>query len=416
MMIKHLRVGFPVLGSSDWMGGFTYIELLVKALSRLPKDEKPRLFLVVGDHSLKAYDNFVQCIPFFDNIIYIGEHNSAAKGILHLDPIHFESYLIAYRFLDCFYPALRGLWPFHNGIASIFDFQHCYLPDFFSKEELSCRHADYATIARESKVIVFNSVSAENDFKKYFPHSESKTYALPFHIAHDTTLFLHDPVEVQRKYNVPDKFLICCNQFWAHKNHVTLFDAIARLKNKGMPVHLVCTGMTVDYRFPDFFPALQHQIEQLGIRDLVHILGFISRNDQIQLMRRAAAVIQPSLFEGWSTVVEDAQSLGKTIILSDLPVHIEQAPQYAYYFEARNAEALSRQIAALYPSLTPGPDIKREEFARRAAEDMVLDYAKKFCNIIVDAYAIFACQAEPQKKIHRYLAKPLAYLRQHFHG
>ncbi len=42
------------------------------------------------------------------------------------------------------------------------------------------------------------------------------------------------------------------------------------------------------------------------------------------LLRGAAAVLQPSRFEGWSTIIEDAKSLGKPIVASDIAVHREQ--------------------------------------------------------------------------------------------
>ena len=50
--------------------------------------------------------------------------------------------------------------------------------------------------------------------------------------------------------------------------------------------------------------------ESLDIKKYISILGFISRQDQLSLMRDAIAVIQPSLFEGWSTVVEDCKAIG----------------------------------------------------------------------------------------------------------
>jgi hypothetical protein len=35
-------------------------------------------------------------------------------------------------------------------------------------------------------------------------------------------------------------------------------------------------------------------------------------------MKNATAIMQPSLFEGWSTVIEDAKSLQVPVIASDL--------------------------------------------------------------------------------------------------
>lgn len=389
-MINHLRVGFPVLGSADWMGGFTYIELLVKALASRPREDRPQLFLVINDYTLKGYDNFARFIPYFDDLVYIGGDLANAEAALKRKPVHFESLLIAEKFIDCFYPVLYDLWSYRNGIASIFDFQHYYLQDFFSQMDLFFRKADSERIAENAKIIIFNSLTSEEDFKRIFPKSKALTYALPFHVFHGDECYIQNPVDIQRKYNLPDKFLICCNQFWIHKDHGTLFEAIAHLRETGLELHVVCTGMTDDYRFPGYFSELQNKIKRLQISDLVHILGFIPRNDQLQLMRRSLAVVQPSLFEGWSTVIEDARALGKTIIMSDLPVNIEQSPLDGFYYERKNSEALSIVINNIYADLKPGPDYQREEKAKKDGESLIREYGDKFCLILTDAYRLFS--------------------------
>ena len=58
-----------------------------------------------------------------------------------------------------------------------------------------------------------------------------------------------------------------------------------------------------------------------------------ARAEQLLLMKYAQAVIQPSLFEGWSTVIEDAISLQVPVIASNLPVNIEQLGDRGVYFD-----------------------------------------------------------------------------------
>ena len=58
-------------------------------------------------------------------------------------------------------------------------------------------------------------------------------------------------------------------------------------------------------------------------------------------MIHSAAVINPSLFEGWSTTVEEAKALDLNIILSDIPVHREQNPDRSIFFNARDPEQLA---------------------------------------------------------------------------
>lgn len=74
-------------------------------------------------------------------------------------------------------------------------------------------------------------------------------------------------------------------------------------------------------------------------------LGLIPYQDVAALMQGAVAMINPSLFEGWSTTVEEAKSLGKRIILSNIPVHMEQNPERGLFFEPHNPEALADAIS-----------------------------------------------------------------------
>jgi len=67
----------------------------------------------------------------------------------------------------------------------------------------------------------------------------------------------------------------------------------------------------------------------------------IEYEDVALLMRQSVCIVNPSLFEGWSTTVEEGKSLGKKILLSDIPVHREQSPERGLYFPSNDPEALA---------------------------------------------------------------------------
>jgi glycosyltransferase involved in cell wall biosynthesis len=146
---------------------------------------------------------------------------------------------------------------------------------------------------------------------------------------------------------LPDRFFLVSNQFWKHKDHAVIIEALAILKQLHICPIIECTGTLSDYRNPRYFNQLLERIEELELQKQFIILGVIPRIDQIQLMRRCLAVIQPSLFEGWSSVIEDARSLGKPVIASDFSVHNEQNAPNSYFFKCVNAEALAELIIAL---------------------------------------------------------------------
>ena len=83
-------------------------------------------------------------------------------------------------------------------------------------------------------------------------------------------------------------------------------------------------------------------------------------------MQASVAVLNPSRFEGWSVSVEEAKSLGKLVLLSDIDVHREQAPPDGVYFGVDDAAGLARSIAGVWAAHDPAEDRRRME--RAAAE------------------------------------------------
>jgi glycosyltransferase involved in cell wall biosynthesis len=155
------------------------------------------------------------------------------------------------------------------------------------------------------------------------------------------------------------------------------------LRQQGRAVDVVATGNASDPRQPDHFSSLMATARRLGVDGLFRPLGVVPYQDLMSLMRNAVAVINPSKFEGWSTTVEEAKSMGKAIVLSDIAVHREQAPDRAVYFPADDAGLLAERISGTLDRWDADVDAqfveraaaslrgRREAFARRY-EDIVL--------------------------------------------
>ena len=91
------------------------------------------------------------------------------------------------------------------------------------------------------------------------------------------------------------------------------------------------------------------------------VLGSIPDHDLLGLMRNSVAILNPSLFEGWSTSVEEAKSLGKTVLLSDIAVHREQAPDLGVYFHPQDAEDLACKLWSTLADYDPNIDARNQE-------------------------------------------------------
>src|SRR5690606_36513838 len=103
-----------------------------------------------------------------------------------------------------------------------------------------------------------------------------------------------------------------------------------------------------------------------NLKSNISLLGVIPRNEQLLLMKHSRAVIQPSLFEGWSPVIEDAIYLQVPVIASSLPVNIEQLGPNGCYFEPEDYEALAGLLKN-FPVREPGRMLYQEYSERVSA-------------------------------------------------
>lgn len=344
-MAKTLTIGVPLIADT-WLGGVNYILHLFLACKSLPKDIQPKVLAVVPKAYVTptAIEANKHALALANGIVAETDNLSLAQELLGPKVRCYTTQDELFNLIDFYYPVQSDALPNRPVASWIPDFQHKRLPQFFSEHTIALRDANFQLVADTAEHIVFSSKAAQQDFKRFYPESLAKQHVLHFSAVAEETWYQGDPEATRLRYNLPQDYLMCCNQFWVHKDHRTLFAALALLKKQGHPLHLVCTGPTKDHRYPNYFRELVESLSKLGIDEQVHILGTIDREDQIQLLRGSLGVVQPSLFEGWSTVVEDCRVLGKTIFLTDIDVHEEQNPEHGIFFKAGDPADLALKI------------------------------------------------------------------------
>jgi glycosyltransferase involved in cell wall biosynthesis len=384
----RVRIGVPIIADQGWMGGVQYILHLVTALAKLPEPERPVIRLIVRPpvaHALKLHEPI---FPLVDEIVvWPLERPDLERPGIRVVPT-----------IDGLFDLVDLVLPWHyqrplpgRPLACwIPDFQHHHLPHLFPQSDRAGRDTMFGWTAKEGELLVLSSHAARRDFERFYPGARPAVRVLPFRAAPEPSWYATDPEVIAQKHGVEGPYLICCNQFWTHKGHDTLIAALGLLARRGLRPTLVCTGATTDYRSSDFFATLVAAMEAEGVRANVRLLGLLPRHEQVALLRRSLAVVQPSRFEGWSTVVEDARLLGKTILMSDIDVHVEQAPSHGSYFRAGDPVDLADKLAALLPTLALGPDPAREARARDEAEELLVDYGRRIVAIAREVPAILA--------------------------
>ena len=366
-MVKRKRVGLVYSYDENWVAGSYYILNIIHALNSVEDNLKPKVILLTDSlqnfeklKSETAYSYLELCtLPFKAN------YNILERGLNKLSKIVFNKRIIKkpikFPKLDFLYPQqIKGLSDNLKKVNWIPDFQEEHLPHFFSEEEIKKRKEHQKTILVNSDIAVFSSLDAEKDFERLYPKSKAQQFVLPFAVTHPD--FSNENIkDLLVKYNLPQEYFFASNQFWAHKNHIVILKAVKLLKDKGVDVVVAFSGKERDYRNLDNFNLLKTYINNNKLEDNIKFLGFIDRTEQLCLLKGSIAIIQPSLFEGWSTVVEDAKALNKFIILSNLAVHQEQINENVDFFEPNKEEVLAEAIEKCYNKRPKNIDTNYEE-------------------------------------------------------
>ncbi len=261
------------------------------------------------------------------------------------------------------------------GIGWIPDFQHYTHSEFFAELDFVTRSVYFNAISERYPLVLLSSECAKDDFVEFFPQHSAKARVARFTSSLWDAKLDDRPKDVVKKYHLPKRYALVANQFWVHKNHKILPTALSLASRNGLKVPLVLTGVPADYRDPEnqLVSDLLQDFARMGIADQVHFLGKLPFADLVSVIRCATVIVQPSMCEGWNTLIEDAKALGRPIICSDIKVHREQAPSALDYFSPGDPDRLAQILLDRFPDLESGPCLSLEGemlalTARRARE------------------------------------------------
>ena len=381
--------------SEQWTGGLEYYRLLRAAFATLPEGERPITGLLTWD----AEGDTSSPGDLADEPIVIGSGSTGMSlgrralnkaGRMGLPVRTMTNTEKALR--DWGADVLFGTQVFADARAIPFlgwipDFQYVHVPEAFAKETVETRRRGAEAVAAAADVLLMSSEAVRTDLRRQCPWAVEKARVVHFVSPVPSAIYEKGPSWLCQHYHLPERFLYIPNQFWAHKNHHLVIEALQSEPARSAGVVVVCSGNPHDSRNPTFFGELLAAISTSGLRDRMIILGFVPRAHVLPLVRQSVALLQPSRFEGWNTAIEEAKSLGKSVLASDLPVHLEQDPPGGVYFRVDDAGDLSRAMVDVWTSRDPGPDAQLEAQARAALPGRMTAFARRFSEIAREAVA-----------------------------
>lgn len=369
-----IRLAFTQISRRLWAGGYNYQRNLFTALHRFRGGEfAPVVFAGMADDTddlaaLAAIDGVeVVQTKAFDRRT-AGLATALATGLDVQASAAFKDQNIDVVIETARFFGWRLPYP---AVAWFPDFQHRRLPQLFPPAARWRRDIGFRVQIAAGRTIMLSSESALRDCRTFYPDVAGNASVVRFATQPTAQLLTADPFEVLKQYRLPQQFFYLPNQFWRHKNHQVVIDALAILASRGVNVVVAASGGKDDPREPNYFESLERQINNRGLADNFRYLGMIPMSHVYALLRICSALINPSRFEGWSTTVEEAKSFGVPMILSDLDVHREQTSGNENYFGTDDPSALADHLATLVRAnhpiavrdMLPNLDVRVSAFA-----------------------------------------------------
>jgi glycosyltransferase involved in cell wall biosynthesis len=364
------RVAFVLAGRTGaWLGGLNYYRNLLRAIHEQDGTRLEPVLFVGERYDPAALADFppveLHRERMLDRYNPGWARRTAARGVLAADrPL---GRLLEGHGIDVM--SHSGHLGRYSGIPAIGwvpDLQHRRLPELFSRPMWLWRDAKYRALAAFADHLVVGSEWGVGELLALAPRAAGKTSVLHFVVQPPPRERQPDLEQLRERYGFAGRYFYLPNQFWLHKNHALVVDALGILRGRDPELKVVATGVPHDRRRRGHFEQLMEHVRRSRVEDSFRVLGVVPYEDVTGLLRESVALINPSLFEGWSTTVEEAKSMGKRALLSDIAVHLEQAPPGGEYFDPASADQLAELMWAAWTRADADGDAALAEQAQAA--------------------------------------------------
>jgi len=380
------RVAFTLIGGKNWTGGYNYLLNLLRVLAEhQPGQLIPVLFFGADTDEGEA-EPFSQ-IPGAEVVRTPVMNQSRKARSLAMSLVMgrdvrvqklFRQHGIDVVFESAhFFGARLGI----PAIAWIPDFQHRILSHLFTRAGYWKRELGFRAQVASGRTIMLSSEDSRLACEHFYPSTRGRTHAVRFAIPVTAIPTPSEARAVADHYGLPRDYVFLPNQFWKHKNHLLVVQALALLRERGCHIVVAASGKQMDPRNPEHFGEVKAAIESAELGDSFRLLGMLPYEHLAPLACASLALLNPSHFEGWSTTVEEARSLGVPMLLSDLTVHREQAGTNAVYFDRHSATSLADVLQSLPPRSSNEFPLSSSEVLADAAQ-RVQQFAEDFMAVV----------------------------------
>jgi len=214
--------------------------------------------------------------------------------------------------------------------VTLHDVQHVDLPHLFSRAERSFRELAYHRSARSARVVIVPSAFVRDRAVACLGLDAAAVRVIHHGLDHER----YAPGEGEGER---EPFLLYPARPWPHKNHRCLYEAFELLRAERPELRLVLTGGGHVAEGPEG----------------VDVRGNVSEDELIWLYRHAAALVFPSLYEGFGLPPLEAMACGCPVACSPAGSLREVCGDAARFFDPHDAAGMAAAVTEVLDDPQP---------------------------------------------------------------
>ncbi len=312
-----------------------------------------------------------KCLRFWD--LLVSERFRSLTKAAHLIAKHsfinidrprkntrLEKIFRAHNIEMMFYPTHRAE-SFETGIPfmiSIHDIQHKLQSEFPEVSKFGqWKRCEYVVknAVKNAVTIVTDSDVGKEDVVNAYGLPASKVKVLPYAPSPEYEKRPSDARirEISDKYNLPEHFAFYPAQFWPHKNHYRLVEAIHLLiEESNLSIPLIFVGH-VQAQWGEFNRVMT-LVRQRGLSKLVRYLEYLPSEDMPVMYRAARLLVFPTFFGPTNIPVLEAFAARCPVITSDIRGIREQVGDAAVLVDPRSVKSIATGLQEVWTN----PDLR----------------------------------------------------------
>tara|TARA_B100000787_G_C16198025_1_gene302435 strand:- start:2562 stop:3749 length:1188 start_codon:yes stop_codon:yes gene_type:complete len=225
-----------------------------------------------------------------------------------------------------------------NYALTVYDLCHRDFPEFSEVKAYNVYHLRELILNRcvgPATIVITESEKLKKMISNQFCKDENRIISIPN--GPSPLINFEDRNTNSKKLSLPENYFFYPAQFWEHKNHIRILEAIDILKKKNIIVDFVFCG-----KDKGNLKNIKNKINRLNISSQVKIFDFLSNEEIKFLYKNSIALVMPTYFGPTNIPPLDAWANELPVIYSK---HLsEQTLDAALYADPNSSEELADTI------------------------------------------------------------------------